>query len=273
MKIAATDAAFEGFRLSRRRPGAVAAWGSIWLLGLIAMLLAVMPLLAPHMGELAASGGDATKLSAEASAAVERISLFTIPVLILLQGVLSPAVYRAVLRPQEKSFASLRIGRDEGRLLIVALVVGCVSALFNVGGEILVNASMTAGGMIVGALVWLVVTGVTIWLSVRLCLIAPLSFHRRRLAFREGWKVTRPLFWPLLGLNIIVFALAAVVVLLLILIGWPLQVVMSAGGAASPGAAIGALLIVILLPLGLAMVSTLLWAPFAAICRDIPEAR
>ncbi|MFC7379680.1 hypothetical protein [Brevundimonas sp. GCM10030266] len=273
MKIAATEAAFEGFRLSRRRPGAVALWGAVWLVGLIAMLLAVMPLLAPHMGELGASGGDPAKLSPAATAAMQRITWVTIPVLILLQAVLAPAVYRAVLRPQEKSFASLRVGRDEGRLLIVALVVGCVSAVANVGGEIIVNASVAGGGMIVGALVWLVVTGVTIWLSVRLCLIAPLSFHRRRLAFVEGWKVTRPLFWPLLGLNIIVFALAAVVVLLLILIGWPLQVVMASGGPASPGAAIGALLILILLPLGMAMVSTLLWAPFAAICRDIPESR
>lgn len=271
MKIAATEAAFEGFRLSRRRPAAVALWGGVWLLGLIVMLAAALPVISPFLNEMTAAAGDPAKLSPAATAAVGQVSLIMIPIAILLQALLATAVYRAVLRPEQARFGSMRLGRDEGRMLIVSLAIGCVSVVVNLGGEALVQAATASGGMIIGALVWLVATAASIWLSVRLCLIAPLSFHRGRLSFAEGWKVTRPLFWPLLGLQVVVFALAAVVVLLLILIGWPLQVVMSAGGPTSPGAALGALLILILLPLGMAMVSTLLWAPFAAVCRDLPK--
>lgn len=271
MKIAATEAVFEGFRLTRRRPGAVALWGAVWLVGLIVVVLAALPMISPYVNELTAAQGDSSKLSTAAAASVERASLMSIPVLFLLQALLAPAVYRAVLRPEQSSFGSLRFGRDEGRMLVVTVLVGGVSLVLNLGGEYLVRWA-SGENMIFGALVWLAATALVVWTSVRLSLIAPLSFHRGRLAFAEGWKLSKPLFWPLLGLMIITFALAVVVALLLILIGWPLQVAMSGGGAGSPGAALGALLILILIPLGMAMVSTIIWAPFAAICRDLPEA-
>ncbi|QDH73365.1 hypothetical protein [Brevundimonas sp. M20] len=271
MKIAATEAVFEGFRLTRRRPGAVALWGAVWLVGLFLIVLAALPMIAPYLDELAAAQGDASKLSAAATAGMERASLMAFPVVFLIQALLATAVYRAVLRPEQSSFGSLRLGRDEGRMLVITVLVGGVSLALNLGGEYLVRLASGAN-MIVGALVWLVVTALVVWLSVRLSLIAPLSFHRGRLAFAEGWTLSKPLFWPLLGLMIVTFALAVVVALLLILIGWPLQVAMSGGGAGSPGAALGALLILILIPLGMAMVSTIIWAPFAAICRDLPDA-
>ena len=271
MQINATEAAFEGFRISRRRPGVIAAWGGVWLLGLIAMLLAALPLVAPFMEELAAAGGDAARLSADATAALERTSLLLIPIAVVMQAVLGAAVYRAVLTPEAPRFAFLRLGRDEGRVLVAALVLGCISVLFNFGGEALVTWATAAGGMIAGAVVWLVVTGLMIWVSVRLCLAVPLTFVRERLAFAEAWKASRPLFWPLLGLNIVVLALAAIVVLLLVLIGWPLSVAMASGGPGTPIAAVGVLLTLLLMPLGMAMVSTLLWAPFAVIARDLPK--
>lgn len=268
MSVSATEAAFEGFRLTRQRPGAIALWGAVWLVGLIVMMFAILPFVAPWMEEIAAAQGDATKLSAEATAALQRGTLSFIPIAILLQGLLATAVYRAVLRPGEKSFGSMRVGKDEGRVLLVSVATAVVSGVLNFGGEWLAQLAGASAGPVASFGVALVVMIALIALSVRLSLIAPLTFARRKLAFREGWAASGRMFWPLLGLSVIVMTLCIVVVLLLVLIGWPLQI--AVGSAAAP---IGAIFMLILMPLGMAMVSTLAWAPFAAICRELPEAK
>jgi hypothetical protein len=272
VSVSATEAAFEGFRVTRRRPGAVLIWAAIWLAGLFAMMAAMIPLLGPWIEEIAAASGDPAAISAEATVALQRAMLAFIPIALILQGLLASAVYRAVLRPQDKAFGSLRMGRDEGRVLLVGVATGILSGALNLGGEWLVGQVSSAAGVIAGTALSLAITAALIALSVRLCLIAPLTFLRRKFAFREAWTASGRMFWHLLGMTIIVITLSIVVVLLLIMIGWPMQAAMSAaGGGASAAAGIGALLMLLLLPLGMAMVTTLAWAPFAAIVRDLPE--
>ncbi|MFN3930892.1 MAG: hypothetical protein ACK4JY_04000 [Brevundimonas sp.] len=274
MSTSATEAAFEGFRVTRSRPGAVLLWAGVWLVGLIAMILLLVPLVGPWIEEIGATGGDAARLSPEAAAGLQRATLAFIPVLLVLQGLLSAAVYRVVLRPEEKALGSLRLGRDEGRVLVVGVLTGLLSASANFGGEWLVRAAMGAAGPLVATGLSLLLTAGLVALAVRLSLIAPLTFLKRRFAFREGWTASGRLFWPLLGMTIIVITLALVVVLLLIIVGWPMQSVLTApAGAASPGAAVGALLMLLLIPLGMALVTTITWAPFAAISRDLPEGK
>jgi hypothetical protein len=274
VSVSATDAAFEGFRVTRRRPGAVVLWAAVWLVGLIVMMFAAVPFILPWMDEIVAGQGDPSALSAGATAALQNATLVFIPIALVLQGLLASAVYRAVLRPQETAFGSLRLGRDEARVLAVGLVTGLLSLALNFGSEWLLLQVNAAAGPLAGGALWLVITAALLALSVRLSLIAPLSFLRRKLAFREGWTASGRLFWPLAGMTVIVITMALVVVLLLFLIGWPMQAAMSAaGGPGSAAAGLGALLLLLLMPLGMAMVSTLTWAPFAAICRDLPEAR
>jgi len=272
LRISATDSAFEGFRVTRLRPGAVLLWAAVWLAGLIAMMAIMVPLLGPWIEEIAAAGGDSTRLSAGAATGLQRATLACIPILLMLQGLLSSAVYRVILRPEEKAFGALKLGRDEGRVFAVCIVTSLLSGGLNYGGEQLVGLVSESAGVLAGAVLSLGVTAALIGLGVRLSLIAPLTFLRRRFAFREGWQASARIFWPLLGMTVIVITLAIVVVLLLIMIGWPMQTAMvAAGGAASPAAAVGALLIILLIPVGMAMLTTLAWAPFAAICRDLPE--
>ena len=38
MTVSATEAAFEGFRVTRRNPGVVLIWAGVWLIGLIGLI-------------------------------------------------------------------------------------------------------------------------------------------------------------------------------------------------------------------------------------------
>jgi hypothetical protein len=265
VSVSATEAAFEGFRVTRHHPRAILLWAAIWLLGLIAGMAFAIPMLAPWTTEITAAQGNPEAISAEAARAVEHASYAFIPVVLLIQGLLAPAVYRAVLRPSEKRFGFVRLGALEGRVFIVLLVTAALSVALNVGAEWLLAWAEQAGGLAARLGFWLVFSLFTIALSVRLSLIAPITFIRGRLSFAEGWRESGRRFWPLLGMTIIALTMAVIVILLLVMIGVPIFVLMNSGSLA----AIGALLMTLLMPLGMALVSTILWAPLAAICRDL----
>lgn len=263
-----TEAAFEGFRVTRRHPGAVLLWAAVWLVGFVAMLVAAAPFLAPWMDEIAtAEGGGPETLSAGAQRAIQLAGFAFMPVALLIQAVLLPAAYRAVLRPEERRFGYLRIGRDEARILLVSITLAVVSVALNIAGGWLEHLATTSAGLPAGLLVSLAVFVVTLIFSVRASLIAPLTFARRKLSFIEGWRASGPRFWPLLGLTVIVATMAIVVMILLILIGWPLWTIVAGPGGAAAG--IGALLMLGLMAFGMALVSTIAWTPFAVVAGEV----
>lgn len=272
MSVSATEAAFEGFRITRHNPGAVLIWAAVWLVGLIAAVFATLPFVAPFVQEIIAAQGNPESLSPAAQAGISRAGFAVLPIVLLVQAFVMTAVYRAVLRPSPKGFGYLRIGRDELRMFVVVIALGAVSLIINLGSSVLETAAAQAAGMVVGAIVSMVLFVVSIVISVRLSLIAPLSFLRGKLAFSEGWRASKPLFWPLLGVTVLSLTLALIVVFLLVMIGWPLQtVIVGTAGATSPLAVVGSLLMLLLMPLGAALVTTIVWAPFAALCRTMPQ--
>lgn len=265
-----TEAAFEGFRITRRHPGAVLLWAVVWLIAFVVMMIAATPLMAPWMDEIAAAQGDPEALSEGASRAMQMAGFIFAPVALLVQGLLLPAAYRAVLRPEERRFAYLRVGRDEARILLVSIALAVVSLLLNLGGGWVERQAAAGAGLGVGLLVSLAVFVISLVFSVRVSLIAPLTFARRKLAFAEGWRASGPRFWPLLGLMVLVLTMVIVVMILLVLIGWPLwTLVVGAGGAA---AGLGALLTLGLLAFGMALLSTIAWTPFALIADELTRA-
>lgn len=262
-----TEAAFEGFRVTRRHPGAVLLWAAVWLVGFVAMLIAAAPFIAPWMDEIATAQGGPETLSEGAQRAVQLAGYAFAPVALLIQAVLLPAVYRAVLRPEERRFGYLRLGRDEARILLVSIALAVVSLALNLAGGWLERQAAAAVGLPAGLLVALAVFVVTLIFSVRVSLIAPLTFARRQLSFVEGWRASGPRFWPLLGLTVIVLTMAIVVMILLVLIGWPLWILVGAPGGAAAG--VGALLMLCLMAFGMALVSTITWAPFAVVAGEL----
>ena len=262
-----TEAAFEGFRVTRRHPGAVLLWAAVWLVGFVAMLVAAAPFMAPWMNEIATTQGGPETLSAGAQRAVQMAGFAFAPVALLIQAVLLPAAYRAVLRPEERRFGYLRLGRDELRILVVSIALAIASVALNIAGGWLERVAAAGAGLPAGLLVSLAVFVVTLIFSVRVSLIAPLTFARRKLAFTEGWRASGPRFWPLLGLTVIVMTMAIVVIILLVLIGWPLWIIVGAPGG--PAAGVGALLMLCLMAFGMALVSTIAWTPFAVIAGEL----
>lgn len=266
MSFSATEAAFEGFRVTRQNPLSVLVWAGLWLVGLIVAVMILGPMTMPYASEIEAAQGDVAALSPSAVSALSLGMLAVLPVLLVLQAILAPAVYRAVYAPQAKRIGYLQIGKVELRTLAVVAVLGGLSIMLNLGGEAAVTFSKQVGGVTAAFVVNTAVFVFTTWISVRLMLTAPLVLRRKGLPFRDSWRMTAKVFWPVLGVFFLSLAMTLLVLLLLVLVGWPLYAALTMGGAM---AAIPGVLLLLLMGLGTALVSVLMWAPFASIVQQL----
>ncbi|HEV2816973.1 MAG TPA: hypothetical protein VGW40_07115 [Allosphingosinicella sp.] len=195
-----------GFRLVRERPGAVAVWTLVYLAGVVALGLAVMP--SAEVRAAAAAGRPPLAIN---TAPNLWIWLFEL-VFFLAFMVLFTAALRAALRPGESGFASLRLGMDELRMTGLALFLTIVLYL----GLILIGLALAiplnlltlaTGGtdvtiLLVGEIVLL--TPLAAWILVRLSLAYPLTLMRGRIVIGESWQLSRGRFWTLFGGYLIV---------------------------------------------------------------------
>ncbi len=207
-------ASLEGFRLMRREPRAAGVWILMWLGAFMFTAIVV------------ATGNRVVTPNPTAyrglSDIVDRFGPFaavSIGLFLLVWAMTTVAVYRAVLRPAERSFFFLRLGADELRLGIMTVVSFLLVLVF--GGApaylllVLVSPLMQAMPMLardiatVGALATVCVD---IWLGVRLSLIAVETFAERRFHLTAYWPLARGRFWYLLtcyfACFLIVFALS-----------------------------------------------------------------
>ena len=249
------DAVGSGFGLISRRPLSVLAWAVVYL-----VLVEV-----PHMAHLAQIQPDVTALINElkdrfASGGPPDLSVFRdfygrmihpsgwsgLAMLGRLLGsaILSAAIYRAVLEPETKSFASLRICAQELWLLllnivafIVLFIAGLVisivaSLLIGLAAAATLAMSQPAHGLLVGLLAIVIVLGAIaafLGICVRLSLAGPLTFKERQFRLFESWSVTKGHGWKLFGL-------AFLLILVFIGLGIVLGVLELAVGAAARGA-------------------------------------
>jgi hypothetical protein len=232
-----------GVRLIGRHPGVVLTWGLAYL------LVALVPLLALFWGELPTVLGLYSKIMQSLLAGA--VPPVTDPDLVRQQGLLiafefsqlglnllagtlvSCAVYRAVLEPERKAFAYLRVGLQElcviasmlalGVLLIavliassaaVGLIAQAVGAESWIGGLVLFLASCGAVALL-------------IWVALRLSMAAPMSFAERRFRLTEAWPLTHGQGWRL-------FAVALGLASLILLIQMVLATLGQAMGVGAP---------------------------------------
>lgn len=245
MTFSASDAAFEGFRLTREKPAAVAAWAGVQLLAGVAVALLTVFLIGPEMKALLEFNQNPPSDPAQIQAilpAMFKVLGVGAPIRMIAWAVLVCAVYRAVLRPQERAFGYLRLGADEARQVLLGVVVALILLAAVVAatiGLILVAAGLAfiAGGnggsasamaMLVTLVSMAAIIAVYVWLLVRLSLTGPMTLMRGKLSIGEGWALTRGHFWKLLGAYFIAFVLAVVVAML----GWAiiLAVSLAVGG-------------------------------------------
>lgn len=292
----------DGFGLIARRPLAVFVWGLLML----APTFGAMALLLPAMGEMFASMPDTDSAAAMDEAFSEVMvgqmmqfqlaSLLSNVVQLLVMAVIYTAIFRAVLRPRERSFFSVRLGMDELRVAVVGLAIGVglyiaiiVAVLLSVGIGLGVGASDTTAGLWTGAGLALAVILGVLWLMARVSLIAPASVLYRDFAFAQGWTLAAGKGWALFGMNLLIwlmimgiYMIVAFVVALTIggVVATMLPALEAMPSDANPFAEISAWVAAnwywaIVAGLIGAMVygalMTLMIAPFASACRQLAE--
>jgi hypothetical protein len=206
MAFSATEAAFEGFRVIRRNPQAVAIWGLLYLLLIGAVVGVFVAGLAPVVRlETPDPAGIGAVLNR-----LWPILLLSVAVMLAASVVFNAAILRAVLEPEEGRGAFIRLGPAELRLLSAHLVLMAIWLAFLV---VCIGATIVLARALPEVWSWLLIlllllgaTGLTIFAAVRLSLVLPISFAEGGLPIGRSWDMTRSHFWPLLG----AFALAFV---------------------------------------------------------------
>lgn len=234
-ELSAATLAVEGFRLIGREKRVVAAWAVIYLAALILGLGVIFAAVGPVFATMLTPG---TTPDPEVIGAIMKPMFVAYAVLLplglLAQAVIVCAVYRAILRPDDRAFFYLRIGADEFRMLLVSillLLIAGLSFFLVILGVAGAAAAVPGSGtkFLIGFGGGLAGLSLLAWIGVRLCLATPMTFARRRVHLFGSWALTRGRFWPLFGAFLLAFVLTILVsVFMQIIIG---IIVTLSGGA------------------------------------------
>lgn len=232
MVFSPTEAAFEGFRLTREKPLIVVGWTGLHLaVNLVVMALATSILGSSMTDIMAMSANPMAADPAAFETLGPKLLLFeaaALPLLLMMNAVFAGAAYRAVLQPDEASrFGYLRLGGDELRLaqlylVLSFMVIGAMMVVFIVVGVLLAVIGAASGGGANGAMAGglalaaalTAMLGALAYFGVRLSLAGPATFVEKKLTLRPAWAMTKGHFWPLLGACFLSWVLAIVVTLL-----------------------------------------------------------
>jgi hypothetical protein len=237
----------DGFGLIGRRPFAVFAWGLL----MVAPMFGAVGLMIPAMGEMFANMPDPGSATAADTAfsegMVAQMMQFQMASLLanlgqyLAMAVVYTAIFRAILRPAERSFFSLRVGMDELRVAVAGLAIGIGLYIVMIFG-ILLCVALGFGLWAQGEAIALSVCGIVglalllamLWGLARLSMIAPASVLHRDFAFAQGWKLAAGKGWPLLGMQLLICLMIFVIYVVVVII-----VALAAGGViAATGSAL-----------------------------------
>jgi len=271
------------------------AWGLFPVIVVLPLLLLFAGTLFTLIAAASRAGSDQSAIAAAVVPLIGGIFLFVLLAILLawvVGAMITAAAYRAVLHPEQSSFAYLRFGAQELWLMAVAFVMGLV--FFALGLVLAIPQSIVSVAMYnsgVGARVALVLIFalvryvITIWLWLRLSMAFPMTFAERRFHLFESWALTRGHTVQLLLFGILAVLILFAIDIVACIVGGA-AVFALAGGAieaaranpqaffANPQAAIAAfgpaLAVVSLLLVVISGASTaIIRAPFAYIYRRL----
>ena len=215
--FSASDAALEGFRITRENPWAFARW--VLVSFVVSLLGAVVTVSMPAevRDALATINSDETpSLTKLLDALLALLPLLTFG--LAVQCMMAAAVYRLILRHDDTRFGYLRLGIDELRLMALTIILVLLFIVFMVlitlGAALVMALASVAGqsvAIFVGSVTEAFLTGLLVFVAVRLSLAPVATFAEKRLTIFESWQLTRGQFWRLLGAYVL--ALACIVVL------------------------------------------------------------
>lgn len=286
-----SEALASGFRLTRRRPLRVWAWGVVsvapsLLMGALMLRLFGAMALTDMAAEEPSTAFVGQMVQFQALSGLANI------LQMLIWVVVTAAIFRAVLFPERSTpFAGLKLGMDEVRIAVVgmalmigfyvaAIVIALIAFAVGAGLWFVSEAAAVAVGLLTAVAAGLAVWGVIL----RACLIMPASVALGDFAFVPGWKLSKGQVLRLLGLSLAIVAvvlaielalLAVVAVVLFLLAGinvFSLAAMLDQG--APPTVDWG-----VLIPWALAAFVPLSWlqgflsavmmAPYAEACRSL----
>ena len=200
------DAATEGFRVMRREPRAVVAWGVLWLAWIVCAAASTA-----SSRKVVLSNTALHRTSWEIFERFGPFAALVVALFFLVLGGTVIAVYRAILQPQDRRFFFMRLGRDEFRVAIISLAAFVLVAIFGgAPGFLLVvfaspiMAAVPALAREIGELGAWVTVGLEIWLCVRLSLIAVETFAEHRFHLSAYWPLTKGMYWYLIFCYLII---------------------------------------------------------------------
>lgn len=236
MAFSATDAAFEGFRLARRRPLTVVALSVLTLISSFATYW-IMDVSGYLQAATALNAAGPSADPDQALALLGPMFKFFIGLSLLsclITAIQAGAVYRGVLRPEEHGFLGLSLGGDEARLFGLGLImvglafagyIAAIIVLAIVFGILGAGAAMSggAGGMTGGLVLVASVAGLGILAAfiaagVKLSFAGPATFATRRLTVFGSWSMTRGNFWSLVGCYFLSYFLAMLIVFIMFVV-------------------------------------------------------
>ncbi|MBI1196622.1 MAG: hypothetical protein GC203_02025 [Phenylobacterium sp.] len=232
-RFSPSDAALEGFRLSRTHPGMLLAWSAVYFGGLLLIFLVMTATLGPEFIAVARKDGffsgdldDISELLAHSLPAF----LLVLGLSALLWSIMTAGVLRLVLRPSEHGFAHLKVGRDELRLTLANLLCVGIYVATAIVGIVLYQAARQSGP-IATAVVVLGALAFVFWVGVRLSLLLPTVFQTGKISLADAWGRTKGHYWPLLGM-LLLAAICYVMVWVVFAVISVILVAVSGGGDA-----------------------------------------
>jgi hypothetical protein len=214
------DALTSGFQLIGRKPLSVMCWGLVR----VAFVAAILAVYAPMM--LAVFGQFAGLARPGAVIAPPDLATF-LPMLLAMQGagfllqigglfigaVLYCAASRAVLKPEARSFAYMRVGTPE--LFVVILAYAALIVFFMAIFACLIPLAFTVAALAVGhqagsavlvtVLIAVAMIAAIIYIALRFSFVVPMMVDDGAFRLIEAWRMTRghvlPLF--LIGLSLV----------------------------------------------------------------------
>lgn len=235
MAFSATDAAFEGFRLTREHPKAVALWALVSVIFNFAMVIALVTLSGPALTQMmavseAGGAGDPSQILG-LFGEMMRGYVVMIPLGLIFVAILLNGVYRASSRPTANAFGFLRLGAAELRQLVAMFVIGVVGFIYLIVALFLLSivagmAAMAAGGpqtptgmVIMMCILYLGLFVVWMPFYVKFSFSGPMTFVQNRIRIFSSWGATSGHFWPLMGCYVLAGVMGIVVAILGMAIG------------------------------------------------------
>jgi hypothetical protein len=238
-----TEAVGVGTGLIARKPLAVLVWGVFPVVVLAPFLLLFAGTLIAVISEASRAGADQSAIAEAILPRIGALLLFVLLAIVIawvVGAMIGAAAYRAVLHPEQSSFAYLRFGSQELWLMAVSFGIGLV--FFGVGvvlaiPQAIVNVAMFNSGagarLTVVLLFTLAREAISIWIWLRLSMALPMTFAQRKFQLFESWALTRGHTVQLLGFAVLAFVILAAIDIVALILG-------VGGGFAVAGGAIAA---------------------------------